>query len=577
MHNISKEVETLKKQLNYFLFKYDKPIVISLQGYWGIGKTYFWNDYIKSKSKEDKQVVYISLFGINKLDDIKSKIILSISKREKIAKKIKKILGTSRLLGVELSSVLSIIDKKSIEDIIICFDDFERISPNLSISDVLGFISELKEQYKCKIIMINNNEILREQDELYHQKIIKSLIEKGKKKEKIKYFITSTNNFEIFEKFSEKIIDINLRYEPSIDDLINIVKNDNNKYIDFVLVGKLFNGLKDKNKKFNLRLLNQLILKLEVIKDILENSEILMCYKNGLIYEIFSLIVKEVFTYDNFNFSNIERGLAKNELNTLIQKHQFDVKKVKDTLIKRTKEISKEKEIKTHKDNIKRVYDKYLYDMSYENSEFENDFFALLQDDKFDKVAMNLHTLSEYIQLLVSINKDEEAKYKIFYLNKIKEYLKARGVPINRFGDSDDSFVQAIYVKWLDKEDELKVFIEDLQEESKDEIDEMSIIELIEKILKSNRYDDDIENKLAILPTGKHEKLLLENHKYFQTIYDFMKWIQRFSGDKPFKDFYEETLDIYKKLKIDVKYKHKIEVILKSLNIDDFDSSEKKD
>lgn len=51
-----------------------------------------------------------------------------------------------------------------------CFDDFERISPNLSITEILGFISELKEQHKCKIVIINNNDSLKEQDSLNHKK-----------------------------------------------------------------------------------------------------------------------------------------------------------------------------------------------------------------------------------------------------------------------------------------------------------------------------------------------------------------------------------------------------------------------
>ena len=53
--------------------------------------------------------------------------------------------------------------------------------------------------------------------------------------------ITSTNNYEIFEQFSEKIVDIKLKYESSIDDLVNIVKSNKKGYIDFDFIVKFFN------------------------------------------------------------------------------------------------------------------------------------------------------------------------------------------------------------------------------------------------------------------------------------------------------------------------------------------------
>jgi len=72
----------LKEQLNNFLSNNNDGIVLSIQGNWGIGKTYFWNNYIEKKEQDDK-FVNISLFGINSLDDIKKKILLKTSARFK--------------------------------------------------------------------------------------------------------------------------------------------------------------------------------------------------------------------------------------------------------------------------------------------------------------------------------------------------------------------------------------------------------------------------------------------------------------------------------------------------------------
>lgn len=71
---ISKEIPILEKQLKLIL-KDDnlkEGVVISLQGNWGIGKTYFWDEFAKHSWNENQQV-YISLFGKHKLDDIKNK------------------------------------------------------------------------------------------------------------------------------------------------------------------------------------------------------------------------------------------------------------------------------------------------------------------------------------------------------------------------------------------------------------------------------------------------------------------------------------------------------------------------
>lgn len=564
IYEASDEVKQLIEQLDYFLFEYEKPIVISLQGYWGIGKTYFWHEYIKNKNK-DKTFVYISLFGVNSLEDIKRKIILKASNRAKISDKLQKTIGTSKIAGFDLSSLISILDKDDFKDIIICFDDFERISESLSMSDVLGFTSELKEQNECRIVMINNNEILREQDELYHQKIIKSSKEKKANTEenKVKYFITSTNNFEIYEKFSEKVIDLNLRYEPSIDDLVNIVKNENNKYINFDFIVKLFNALKDRDKKFNLRLINQLVLKLEVVKDILQDTNILESYKQGLIYEIFILTVKENLSKNNFDLTNIKSVFSRSELAILIEKHRFNVEKVQDHLVNLSNELTTDEAIKDHHEKIKTEYDKYLFDMNYNNKEFAKKFFPLLDDDKFEKPYIDLFWINEYIQLLIKVNGNDKEKYEAFFLQKVENYILNKGGVVGSYMSFPDrifGFLNEEFISWLDKDGYLREYIEKLEKKNiAVKLD--GILELIQNIMKKQSWNEG-EETLNAISSSKHKKQLIENQEYFKVIFDFMKWTQKFSGNKPFQDFYEKTMAIYKELEKDDKYAYKVERIL---------------
>jgi hypothetical protein len=60
-----------------------------------------------------------------------------------------------------------------IENVIVCFDDFERISDKLKLKDVLGLISELKEQKKCTVVLILNKKELKDEDlSKYKDKIV---------------------------------------------------------------------------------------------------------------------------------------------------------------------------------------------------------------------------------------------------------------------------------------------------------------------------------------------------------------------------------------------------------------------
>jgi hypothetical protein len=49
-------------------------------------------------------------------------------------------------------------DKQDFKDIIVCFDDFERLSSSMELEEVLGLISELKEQKNCSVVMILNED-----------------------------------------------------------------------------------------------------------------------------------------------------------------------------------------------------------------------------------------------------------------------------------------------------------------------------------------------------------------------------------------------------------------------------------
>lgn len=196
-------IEILKQQIEKFLNS-EIPEVMTIRGTWGVGKTYSWNKFLKDAKDNNKisfnNYSYVSLFGINSIDTLKFNIFQQIID--------KKIIGTEpnlksfkenadsifKSLGRKASSLLhglpwikdftpNILSLSflSINETIICIDDFERKGNNLSTKDIMGLISILKEQKNCKVVIIFNDEELEGINKVeykkYREKVIDSEIE----------------------------------------------------------------------------------------------------------------------------------------------------------------------------------------------------------------------------------------------------------------------------------------------------------------------------------------------------------------------------------------------------------------
>lgn len=205
----------IERALKDLILNHEREFVALLSGEWGIGKTYFWNEFKQKYLQNQKNVVYISLFGLNSLDEIKNEIIIQLSKYTKYLNKyrdkIKSIKGGNiksndmslSIGGAIINSSLSLFSTNDFKNIVICFDDFERLSEKISLKDVMGLTSQIKEQKECKILMILNEEELNKLSDI-----------DGKKHD------------EIFALYKEKLVDYTFQYQPSFDELFNVVKKD---------------------------------------------------------------------------------------------------------------------------------------------------------------------------------------------------------------------------------------------------------------------------------------------------------------------------------------------------------------
>ncbi|WP_281309955.1 P-loop NTPase fold protein [Flavobacterium flavigenum] len=171
------------KQLNDiidFYLTHDSNYAVMITGDWGIGKTYYFRNTLAQKieqiptfanaAKKYKPVI-ISLFGLSTIEEIQTEIFLSIypllkNKSVKLGASIGKALikGVLKLHGLdEYGKIFSDVETNkndwiNFNEIVVCFDDFERLSGKLSIDELIGFINSLVETESIKVIILANED-----------------------------------------------------------------------------------------------------------------------------------------------------------------------------------------------------------------------------------------------------------------------------------------------------------------------------------------------------------------------------------------------------------------------------------
>ncbi len=236
-------IEIIQQQIERFLAN-EAPEVMSIMGSWGVGKTYAWNKYLVNAKNQRKIALskysYVSLFGVNSLDDLKFSIFENTVERKLIGRrptvesfktntsellktfgKKSLSLGPAPALLDHYHSMIDSLSYLSLGKAIICIDDFERKSKNIDAQDILGLISQLKEQKRCKVVLILNDENLCEGSSIDYVKL------------------------------REKVIDTELRFTPTATDCIQIALSDDR-------IGRLLGGNIAKLQINNIRIIKKI-------------------------------------------------------------------------------------------------------------------------------------------------------------------------------------------------------------------------------------------------------------------------------------------------------------------------------
>ena len=234
--------------------KDSSPIAIAINGNWGVGKSYMYRESLAGKIEKEfkREPIYTSVFG--KKDEnaiIQDLVVQFLKKKNKLLKLLRYILGYVGqivlcffgLPNANMGSVLNFLEKKDLKNTIICIDDFERLSDKIPMQDILGLISELKENKGCHIILLCSEDHIdaEQKSAFYHYK--------------------------------EKIIDFDFFYNPTPMEQLRIFEGSQEyeRYVAQIADNPSIKSIMDRFKITNLREIRKLIFYFNSYCEQLEN------------------------------------------------------------------------------------------------------------------------------------------------------------------------------------------------------------------------------------------------------------------------------------------------------------------
>ncbi len=553
------------------LLNYKEPIGIVIKGEWGVGKTHFWKDFSK-RFLQDRKVVYISLFGKSSLKELKEDMMVQISKFYEKAKKVSSTINTINLplvsVNVSLESLLSILEPNNLNNVIVCFDEFERLSPRLELKEVFGFISYLKEHFDCKVVLIINEEEIREKNY-------------GEQRSESKLFN------EIYDKYKEKIIDYELSFTPSVEENFNIMKS----RVQSVIAQEELHSFLTKFSIKNLRIIKQLVLAsndFAFMNRLRINEEVKRDFFKKLIRLTFIKIkfnfynFEEIRDYQISKFSKFVGNKKENEekreyeeilkyLDDVFLIFPFEKKDIKiivnylkDPVINKQgvlsvlKGIDSEHQLYKKKSQFEKYFYRLRFDFNYSIEEFKRNVKDFLDENKENIIhIVGLHSLGSYIGYLTELDPEN----KNYYNNYAKDVLM-QGITKNSLALYD---LQRAIERY--PEDIKKIINGQIEKVVEGTIKNRMKKEILKQKMKDIRINagwDPIDEKLLnAVSKDKYKKFMFEDMDFAQEVIYFYSFTK---GSEYFGEFRNKIMGILNELENHEMYKIKVREIKRLLD-----------
>lgn len=438
------------------ILKREVGTCIVLDGEWGVGKTTFWKNF--SDTKFNEKSVYVSLFGKESIQEIKQEIGMQIYKRNKYISEFSKkarylkfdkiIDEVTPKLGSAVIGCISFFEKKDFKDIIVCFDDFERISDKINFKDVLGLISEYKEQQNCHIVMILNRSKMttitksnqNEQDENFKDQEVENDIKENDKKTELE---------KILSEYKDKIMDYEFYYNPTPEESFNIVSVElteiyrevarqyfkKHEINNIRVIRRAINALNDyhkylenieENHKKTRDCILKFILGISVINSMNSPSKVEQFFgvRNfyGELQDIYGLF-KNMSNVDALIFSkDVDYHQLSLNIFSYVKRSIIDV----DEFKKIVRRLIEREQFEETKNSIVNEYFNGIYDLQYKNSDFTNKLFGYLEENK-ERILeiVEFDSFLLYIEKLGEFDEKHKEKYHKFAIEVLLKHLKS--------------------------------------------------------------------------------------------------------------------------------------------------------
>lgn len=451
--------EKIKEAVKVYLNEENSDYAIMLNGKWGCGKTYFVkNELIDNIQEQDnREVIYISLFGITTIDELYNNIslhLVNIKANEYAQNKRKlydpntheKKINTSESNSISfwagiLNKSFNLLPqsetlKKITADIngkvinfnkyVFIFDDLERSS--LGYAALLGFFDKVADQNNLKAILVCDENKIKEKDK-----------------------------DEFYKTFKEKVVGLTIEYSTDMQcEFDNIIE----KHIKDIDIHRYF----EKHKKSILDLfkladscnLRTLIFACKRFAEIYKGINEMYC-KHNTTKKYIDEFFKEIILSIVGSSILVKEGKGKNEFNNNVKINvRIGNRNVStaDRIFGNTDEYSAYKFLDDYIDT---------YNLDYKMIEKFIPEFITNEDTKYQ------NNIKNELQSLYNIDDDKEVIAK---LNDIVERIRTNQININIYPDILDNLFILGKKVWSIKEiDNLKAMI---RNNARDKVEEFS-------------------------------------------------------------------------------------------------------
>lgn len=411
-----------------------------LNGSWGSGKTYFWEQKLKKIAENKKlQIIYISLNGISKIETLDQRLFIKLlpfinNQENKAVKGVTTVIAnlvnnvSKKYLQLSVNDLLKdvSVDAFNFSNYIICFDDLERCQ--ISIYEVLAFINNLIEHKSLKTIILSD-------------------------------LVNIDESQKNFDKIKEKVIGRELVFEPNIGEVIPFLftnyKKDESEFYDFLIknqnyITKIFVESKQKNLRsimFYLDSLNNLFSSVtnfenNIIEEIILFSALICIeFKNGNLKSEDYADFKNLDKIDTVHYLGVIQTLegldddipgreltySENFYDDYLKdkfNNYFFYSTIYSYILSGYLDVIKlELEIKSRNPIIseERISFQSLFD--YKFREFDDNVFSILVDKVLNFTKLGSYTIYEYLTISDFLNYFSKSKLIDLSIEQVNEII----------------------------------------------------------------------------------------------------------------------------------------------------------